>query len=177
MGGRISSCPLPVTKVSLGCAILVEALQNVSEPNKRARPPVNQPEWRWSTCHQISRVVESISHTLNTTHLQSVPFSTLAVSSLRSLFSDLRQTRQAARKHTCHHVSAAMQSVCSDHANSCSAAAVCSVLYSCSQFPPVTLKRAVAEKAPMPTHQWRSHRVKATNGKRSNWLWNELRLI
>ena len=168
MGGRISSCPLPVTKMSLGCAILVEALQNVSEPNKRARPPVNQPEWRWSTCHQISTVVESISHTFNTTHLQSVQFSTLAVSSLRSRFSEVRQTRQVTRQRTCHHVSAAMQSVCSNHANSCSAAAVRSVLCSCSQFPPVTLKRAVAEKTPKPTHHWRSHRVKATKRKKES---------
>ena len=166
MGGRISSCPLPVTKVFLGCAILVEALQNVSETNKRARPPVNQPEWRWSTCHQISRVVESLSHTFNTTHLQSVQFSALAVSSLRSRVSEVRQTRQVTRQRTCQHVSAAMHSVCSNHANSCSAAAVRSVLCFCSPFPPVTLKRAVAQTTPKPTHDWRSHRVKATKRKK-----------
>ena len=67
--------------------------------NKQARPPTNLPESLQGTCRHVAALMRSVfsSHTTAVV-LQSRQVCTLAVSSLLSLISELRQTSRATHK-------------------------------------------------------------------------------
>ena len=130
----------------------VSSDRSLASGNKQARPPTNLPESLQGTCHHVAALMRSVfSSHATAVLLQSRQVCTLAVSSLLSLLSELRQTSRATHKLAGvapEHLSPCFSShaISFQRSSSCGAAAVASVLSSGSQFPPVSLKRAVTHR-------------------------------
>ena len=77
----------------------VSSDRSLASGNKQARPPTDLPESLQGTCHHVAALMRSVfSSHATAVLLQSRQVCTLAVSSLLSLLSELRQTSRATRK-------------------------------------------------------------------------------